>query len=167
MPRHEQISPEEDLVAFYGGASGGASSAPERAGAGSADAAAGARGAAVFAATISSHEDLPIPGARPEDPASSPKRLAPVQRPMPTFPPPAPPSHAEAPRPEIAAILSLVLPGAGQLYVGQPVKGLVIFTVGLLTCMLGGLMNVAAAHDAWRTAKRRLEGEPAHDWPTP
>lgn len=142
MPRHEQISPEEDLATFYGGA--------------------GPRpGAAPSAGEAAAPDTAPASGARP-DPASAPRRLAPVQRPMPTFAPPS--GAAEPPRPEIAAVLSLVLPGAGQLYAGQAAKGGALVVFGLFTCMLGGLLNVLAALDAYRIAQRRVRGETVDAW---
>jgi hypothetical protein len=55
-------------------------------------------------------------------------------------------------QPWLAALLSLGVPGLGQVYLGQHLKGVVLFSVSALLCFGGGLCNVVAALDAWSLA---------------
>jgi rubrerythrin len=48
----------------------------------------------------------------------------------------------------IAGLLSLAVPGLGQMYIGQHVKGVVLFFGSALLCFGGGLANVVVALDA-------------------
>ncbi|MFZ5481365.1 MAG: hypothetical protein ACOZNI_31685 [Myxococcota bacterium] len=149
MPRHEPVSPEEDLAAFYGGNDPVApTGAPPPAGA-------------------------PVPeeplGAEPAvaEPAAGPKPLKPVIRPLPPSlnQPPAPP--AEPPNAMVAALLSFVIPGLGQLYLGQPAKGAVLVGIGLVTgCGVGsfGILNLVVAIDAYLLAERKGRGEALAPW---
>lgn len=49
-----------------------------------------------------------------------------------------------------AMVLSLLLPGAGQLYLGRTKRGAALMLGAMFTLSLGGLLNVIAAVDAWR-----------------
>jgi len=61
--------------------------------------------------------------------------------------------------PVLAGLLSLVLPGAGQIYIGQKLKGGVLLALSLLTCGLLGLLNILLAIDAWGLARRMSKGK--------
>lgn len=135
MPRHEQVSPEEDLATYY---------APEeRRAAPSADA-----GMAEW-------------GGPFEDPGKS---LARVSRKLPVFSEPREPPPEGAPSPGLAAAMSAVLPGVGQMYAGQILKGSAILFVCVFTCSGGGLFNIIAAIDAFLVCRRIARGEPVSDW---
>ena len=171
MPRHEQISPDEDLASFYGATPpplpGAVVTPPPLPGAAATPPP--VPGSVVSAASFSPVDpsaDLPVPGATPSEPASEQRRMAAVQRPMPTFPAASAPSAvaANAPNPVLAALMSLVLPGVGQIYAGQALKGGVILVAAIFTCMGGGLLNVIAAIDAYLISQRRAAGEPVGDW---
>lgn len=54
--------------------------------------------------------------------------------------------------PKLAALLSAVIPGAGQIYLGHSVRGGVIMTLSMLFVCCAGLANIAAAIDAHRLA---------------
>ena len=171
MPRHEQISPDEDLASFYGATPpplpGAVVTPPPLPGAAATPPP--VPGSVVSAASFSPVDpsaDLPVPGATPSEPASEQRRMAAVQRPMPTFPAQNAPAAvvAGAPNPVIAAVLSLFFPGAGQIYAGQGLKGGVLLLVAFFTCMGGGLLNIIAAIDAYLIAQRRAAGEPVGDW---
>lgn len=63
----------------------------------------------------------------------------------------------------LAAVLSLILPGVGQIYNGQILKGLVLLVIdainALLTVILIGYVTWAitviyAVYDAYRTAEK-------------
>ncbi len=175
MPRHEPVSPEEDLAAFYEGAppgvpTNGVVSAPMSeapvsvVGASAASSAAARSAAAPFDPTAS--PAWPADGFEPDpsaDPAARAPRLAPVQRPPPTFNVPAS-VVTEAPNPVLAALISVILPGAGQIYAGQTIKGVIILLVAFGTCFGGGVFNVLAAIDALLIAQRKARGEPVGDW---
>ena len=62
----------------------------------------------------------------------------------------------------LAAFLSAVMPGAGQIYLGKSSRGGIIMVVSfLLGCGLG-LANVLAAVDAYKIATREREARRAH-----
>ncbi len=169
MPRHEQISPEEDLASYYGNppATTGAPSAP-----------AATTTPPPVPTAVPTPEGAPVPTPEPAapPPASAPpappasteappeRRVAPVQRPMPTFPPETAPVPAQVPNAVLAAIISAILPGAGQIYAGQTVKGVLLLVLAFFTCMGGGLFNVLAAVDAFLIAQRKARGETVGDW---
>ncbi|TCJ20294.1 hypothetical protein E0L93_01965 [Rubrobacter taiwanensis] len=63
----------------------------------------------------------------------------------------------------LAAVLSFLIPGLGQIYNGQILKGLVVFIIGAinasLTSVLIGFVTypvvvIYATYDAYRTASR-------------
>ncbi|MBV1861330.1 MAG: PQQ-like beta-propeller repeat protein [Nannocystaceae bacterium] len=60
--------------------------------------------------------------------------------------------------PVVAAIMSLLIPGVGQLMNGQTIKGLVILVVSVFTFYMLGLASILAALDAYFVARKRLEG---------
>ncbi len=66
--------------------------------------------------------------------------------------------------PLLAGLLSLLLPGLGQIYIGQKKKGAVLLAVSLLTCFWMGLANLVAAADAWSLARKLSSGEPIRPW---
>jgi hypothetical protein len=154
MPRHEQVSPDEDLATFY----------PDAA----------APGFSASVAPNPSSIPSPVAASAPPGPAapsaapSSP--VAPVPRPpvpvvrgeLKLDPPPA--VAANAPTPWIAGVLSLLLPGVGQIYAGQTAKGAVLLAVAFFTCAGGGLLSIVAALDAYAVAGRRQRGEALRDW---
>jgi hypothetical protein len=92
-----------------------------------------------------------------------------VSRPAPTFPPDLPDEAPVfpvpgAPNAMVAGVLSLLLPGVGQLYAGQKKKGITLIVVAIATCMGGGLLNLVAAVDAYLVAERQERGEPVAPW---
>jgi TM2 domain-containing membrane protein YozV len=70
----------------------------------------------------------------------------------------------EPPDPVMAACWSFLIPGAGQIYVGQKRKGAVLIAVALLTCFGLGVWNILASIDAYRVANRVLRGEALRPW---
>lgn len=58
----------------------------------------------------------------------------------------------------IPVVLSLI-PGVGQMMMGQTVKGLVMLGLAIVTCGFGGLLAVASVLDAFlvASAKKRRE----------
>jgi TM2 domain-containing membrane protein YozV len=153
MPRHVTVSPEEDVAAFYGGhdpAVMGPKVAPEPG-----------------APEVGTPPVTPgWPDSVPEVPATGLKPLKPVIRPM----PPSltqPEIVADAPNATVAALLSLLVPGLGQLYLGQGQKGTVLVIAGLITgCGLGsfGILNLICGIDAWFLAERKRKGETLGPW---
>ncbi len=62
----------------------------------------------------------------------------------------------------IAIVLSAIFPGAGQIMLGQTMKGAAILVFSILSCCIGGVFNIAAAVDAYAVAmakKKRAVGE--------
>lgn len=151
MPRHERVSPEEDLASYYPQADG----APQVSGAASPPIPAGLS------------PSWPADGFEPDPDADpnivAPGRLAPVQRPAPSFAV-SPTAPDALPNPGIAALISLLVPGAGQIYAGQTTKGVVLVIVAFGTCFGGGILNVLAAVDALLIAQRKARGETVGDW---
>lgn len=68
--------------------------------------------------------------------------------------------HGEAPSPVLCALASAVVPGAGQFMMGQSKRGAILLVSGLLTFCGCGLVNIAAAIDAYQQASRRALPEP-------
>lgn len=64
----------------------------------------------------------------------------------------------------VAALLSCLIPGAGHIYLGQTMKGLVILCGGPLVCWLGGLLGPMMAADAFRMGEKLDEGRPIRKW---
>jgi hypothetical protein len=62
-------------------------------------------------------------------------------------------------RPWLAALLSLVIPGMGEMYCGEKKKGLLILTGSILTLYLCGLAPLLSAAHAWRMAARLRQRE--------
>ncbi|MCD1293581.1 hypothetical protein CUJ83_01035 [Methanocella sp. CWC-04] len=140
----------------------------------------------------------------PEKPAEKPVAEAPVKpspAPEPIIPPKAevkptpPPSPAPAPvsaptpapkkkEPLLSLILSLILPGLGQIYNSHVKKGLVLLIIymavwaGVVPIILGGISQVCccfpfifalivilySAYEAYTTAEKLNKGEPVSDW---
>lgn len=77
---------------------------------------------------------------------------------------------ASPPRdPTVMAILSLVLPGLGQVVLGQTVKGVVLFLLFLgvwrsTACFGGAAVAIAAIIDAYQIATRLKRGQPVGQW---
>ena len=65
--------------------------------------------------------------------------------------------------PLVAALVSLLLPGAGQLLLGQRRKGGAMLLAAVFTCGALGLLNVVSAFDAWVMAERR-SGRALQEW---
>jgi TM2 domain-containing membrane protein YozV len=55
----------------------------------------------------------------------------------------------------LPALASLLVPGLGQVMLGQTVRGLLLFVCSALVCFGGGLCNLALAWDAYCLAKDR------------
>lgn len=94
-----------------------------------------------------------------------------------TSPPSPPPSGSDdmvlphnPPRdPTVMAILSLVVPGLGQMVLGQTVKGIVLFVlflgVGLSTWCFGGVaVAIVAIIDAYQIATKLKRGQAVGQW---
>jgi TM2 domain-containing membrane protein YozV len=62
------------------------------------------------------------------------------------------------PSPTRCAIASLLLPGLGQIWLGQRVKGTLILLFFPLVCCGLGLGNLLAAIDAWSLARKVASG---------
>lgn len=75
-----------------------------------------------------------------------------------------PPPATRAVSPAVAAGLSLLWPGLGQIYLGQALKGVAVAVFGLLTCNLLGLLNLVMAADGWQVAGRLRRGEVVGPW---
>ena len=88
----------------------------------------------------------PLPAAAP--PARPPRRAAPaadLPEALPVRPPPPPGRQS----PLLALFLGLLLPGAGQAYNGQPIKGFFLFFSSVLA-----LPYFLSLYDAYATAAR-------------
>lgn len=68
------------------------------------------------------------------------------------------PHNPQAPA-GLAALLSLVVPGLGQLLLGQWFKAVWVFTGSMMLCFGFGLCNVLAALDAHHVGKRIQQHE--------
>ena len=68
------------------------------------------------------------------------------------------------PNPVSSALVSFFLPGVGQMMLGQSTKGIVMLAVGLFTGCFGGLLNIAAAIDAYQIGKKLEQGRPVEEW---
>lgn len=71
---------------------------------------------------------------------------------------------AAAPNEVMVAIASLIIPGLGQLLVGQALKGILLFVVCMATAGLCGIVNIFAAIDAYFIAQRLARGETVSDF---
>ncbi len=72
--------------------------------------------------------------------------------------------------PPAAAIMSFLLPGLGQLYLGQTGKGILYFVLLILGAFTAGVSHLAlllyASAEAWTLARRLRAGEPISPWGT-
>jgi TM2 domain-containing membrane protein YozV len=75
-----------------------------------------------------------------------------------------PTAPANTPNPVVVALVSFLLPGAGQMMNGQTAKGAVILVVSILTCYLGGLAGILFAVEAYMVATKRKEGKEVTPW---
>ena len=71
--------------------------------------------------------------------------------------------------PTVMAILSFLIPGLGQIILGQTVKGIVLFAVylgaGFVTACIGSLpVLVVAIIDAYQIAVKLRNGQPVKQW---
>ncbi len=71
--------------------------------------------------------------------------------------------------PTVMAILSFLLPGLGQIILGQNVKGIVLlvlyFGVGYATVCVGSLpVLIVAIIDAYQIATKLRNGQPVRQW---
>jgi TM2 domain-containing membrane protein YozV len=68
-------------------------------------------------------------------------------------------------KPWLAAILSLFIPGVGQIYNGQIIKGIVILIIGIILVLIGitsvilAFYPIGAAYEAYADAKKINRGE--------
>jgi TM2 domain-containing membrane protein YozV len=67
--------------------------------------------------------------------------------------------------PIIAAVLSLLLGGVGQLYLGQQKKGiiLIVATIVLYCVALGWVVQLVGAYDAYVIGNKLKNGQPVGD----
>ena len=65
-------------------------------------------------------------------------------------------SPVPAKSPAVAALLSLVVPGAGHLWLGQGFKGALLFGGCVLLVCFTPLPQLAVAWDAWAVAHLRI-----------
>jgi len=76
----------------------------------------------------------------------------------------------EPKNPALAALMSFMLPGLGQIYVGQVGKGILYMALLLFSPFTFGMTHIAlmlyAAIEANALARRRMEGEPISKWGT-
>lgn len=63
----------------------------------------------------------------------------------------------------VPVLVSLLLPGVGQMMLGQKAKGLVVLLIGLLLLFGFGLYNIVAAVDAYCVAAAKKQ-RPVGDW---
>jgi len=101
---------------------------------------------------------------RPAPPAPEPPpRVVPAPTPPTTVPapihlgPPDPIVKVKRRAPFTYALASLLIPGLGQLMLGQTGFGVLLMVVAVFTACGGGLVNVIAAVLAWSEANRRAE----------
>ena len=82
---------------------------------------------------------------------------------LPTHQPPQPGgSPAKLESGDYLPVILALIPGLGQLMLGQTAKGLVILGIAIFTCAGGGLVSVASVIDAYLVAvakKRRVVGD--------
>ena len=57
----------------------------------------------------------------------------------------------------LPAVLSLIVPGLGQAYLGQWARGIRVFGASATLCFGLGIANVLVAYDAYSLAMRRRE----------
>ena len=66
------------------------------------------------------------------------------------------------------AILSAVVPGLGQMILGQTVKGIVLCVLGVglgaTTCIGGLAVSVVAIIDAYQIGVKLQNGQPVRQW---
>ena len=60
---------------------------------------------------------------------------------------------------DLIAVIAAIIPGLGQLLLGQTVKGLVLLGIALITCSGMGLFSVASIVDAYLVAKAKQNRE--------
>lgn len=79
---------------------------------------------------------------------------------------PAPSGVPASKKPALAALLGVLLSGAGQLYLGQRKKGLVYLIATLITWQigLGWLIGILSAIDAYGTAMKLKRGVMVGPW---
>jgi hypothetical protein len=68
------------------------------------------------------------------------------------------------PTPLVNALVSLFLPGVGQILAGQTTKGAVLLLVAICTGCGFGIWNVLLAADAYAITKRRVALERVEEW---
>ncbi|MCB9791150.1 MAG: hypothetical protein H6741_00330 [Alphaproteobacteria bacterium] len=108
----------------------------------------------------------PEPEAIRPGPPASPGPAAPSTPLAPSDAPPARPGDPAPPAfpPLALAALSLILPGVGQIVLGQTGKGVLLLALTPVTLGLLGLLNLFAAVDAYLQAGRLRRGEPVGPW---
>ncbi len=70
--------------------------------------------------------------------------------------------------PTLMAILSAIVPGLGQIILGQTVKGIVLFVLGFVlwttTCIFGLPVTIVAIIDAHKIGVKLRDGQPVQQW---
>ena len=64
---------------------------------------------------------------------------------------------------ELVAVIAALIPGLGQLIMGQTAKGVMLMIIALFTACVGGLVSVASVVDAYLVAKAK-QRRPVGDW---
>lgn len=72
--------------------------------------------------------------------------------------------------PVLAGAMSLLVPGLGQIYLGQTAKGLLFLALIIAGAITGGLSHIVlalyAAIEAYKLSQMRRNGEPVSAWGT-
>lgn len=103
------------------------------------------------------------PRSDPYDPTGQPD--SPHQPPAPrqeTAPAPTPNDDSLETN-EIVSVIAAAIPGLGQMFLGQTVKGLMLLGLSILTACAGGLISVASVVDAFLVAKAKKRRQ-VGDW---
>lgn len=70
--------------------------------------------------------------------------------------------------PTLMGILSAVVPGLGQMIMGQTVKGIVLCVLavglGLTTCLGGFVVGIVSIIDAYQIGVKLRSGQPVRQW---
>lgn len=163
MPRHEQVSPDEDPNPPSPMSAGTPSltKSPEVAPPPAAAPRAYTASPTIIFEAETEAPTMQVAPVAPTAPPAAP--VAPVAAP-PTHTTASPATSGSSTNSVIYAVASFFFPGLGQLLAGQVLKGAVIFGVGIVTCAGFGLLPFVAAADAFLIGERKRRGEPVGDW---
>lgn len=64
---------------------------------------------------------------------------------------------------DILCVIAALVPGLGQMLLGQTAKGLVLLVLSIVTACVGGLISVASVIDAFLVVKAQKK-RPVDDW---